>query len=293
LADLPRAIQLIDGATGTELDRRDVDVTLPLWSARALVDAPDIVQAIHEDYLRAGASAVTTNSFRTHERSLAKAGWGDRARELTARAVALARAAVDRARPGALVLGSVAPLEDCYRPALAPDYHTCRREHAQMIRYLLDAGADLLLIETMGTLHEAGAAVQAARRLAPGRFIVSFCTFGRGPAGVALSGQDLRLLLASLHDAQAVGVNCVAASRIEAEVRFLRAELPDTVGIAAYANVGAADEQGNWISTDAVSPMRYAEYARAWVAAGATIIGGCCGTRPETIAAVAEACGRG
>jgi S-methylmethionine-dependent homocysteine/selenocysteine methylase len=210
---------------------------------------------------------------------------------LTARAVALARAAVDAIRPGSLVLGSVAPLEDCYQPHLAPDGHTCRIEHERMMRHLLDAGADVLLIETMGTLREARAATEIARSLAPGRFIVSFCTRGEGPPGRLLSGEELAPLLATLHDAMAVGVNCVAAPRVEAEVRFLRARLPGSVPIIAYANVGRADEQGNWISTDAVSHRRYAAYARDWVAAGATIIGGCCGTRPATIAAVVEACG--
>ena len=65
---------ILDGATGTELDRRGVDVTLPLWSARALVDAPEVLEEVHADYLRAGADVIVTNTFRTHERSLARAG---------------------------------------------------------------------------------------------------------------------------------------------------------------------------------------------------------------------------
>ena len=61
---------ILDGATGTELDRRGVDVTLPLWSARAMIDAPEVLEEIHVDYLRSGADAIVTNTFRTHERLL-------------------------------------------------------------------------------------------------------------------------------------------------------------------------------------------------------------------------------
>jgi S-methylmethionine-dependent homocysteine/selenocysteine methylase len=247
-------ILLLDGATGTELGRRGVDITLPLWSARALLDAPDVLAEIHREYLEAGAGAVTANTFRTHRRSLAKAGLGDQAPALTRRAVEIARAARDAHRPEALVLGSVAPLEDCYEPWLAPEAAACRAEHAEIVGHLLEAGADGILIETMNNLTEARAAADAE----------------------------------SADDAGAVGVNCVAAPHVEAQVRYLRQALPDGVRIMAYANVGYADEAGNWVCTDAADPARFADYARRWVDAGATIVGGCCGTTPDTIRAVAE-----
>ena len=74
---------LLDGATGTELDRKGVDCSIPLWSARAMDDAPEILKEVHSSYLQAGAEVIVTNTFRTHERSLAKAGIGHRAEELT------------------------------------------------------------------------------------------------------------------------------------------------------------------------------------------------------------------
>ncbi|MHC4108969.1 MAG: homocysteine S-methyltransferase family protein [Planctomycetota bacterium] len=281
-------ILLLDGAMGTELERRGVDIALPLWSARALLEAPEVLAALHGDYLRAGAEAITTNTFRTHRRSLAKAGLGDRARALTRRAVEIARAARDEHDPRAIVLGSVAPLEDCYQPQLAPDEVTCRGEHARMIDDLLEAGADYLLIETMNSVNEARAAALEARQRAPGRWMVSFCLRSKGPAGVLLSGEPASELLGDLADANAVGVNCVAASATEAQVEYLRSVLPQRVRIAAYANIGFADKAGNWISTDAVAPDRYADHAMTWKAAGATMIGGCCGTSPRTIEAIAK-----
>jgi S-methylmethionine-dependent homocysteine/selenocysteine methylase len=285
LADFPRL--LLDGATGTELARRGIDVALPLWSARALIDAPAEVERVHADYLAAGADAVTTCTFRTHRRSLAKAGMGDRAAELTKRAVNLARRARDRAKPGALVLGSVAPLEDCYRPDLAPPAPVALVEHGAMIRQLLAAGADAILIETMGTVHEAIAAAEAARRLAAGRWMISFCVKSEGPPGILQNGRGLTDALTGLGGAAAVGVNCVAAPAVLANVRLLRRLLPPSVRVMAYGNVGQSDETGAWTQSDAVTPRRYAELARSWEDAGATIIGGCCGTTPETIAAMA------
>ena len=287
----PTDILLLDGATGTELERRGVDMALPLWSARALLAAPEVVAAIHRDYLRAGAGAITTNTFRTHRRSLAKAGLGHRAAELTRRAVEIARQVRDEHGSGALVLGSVAPLEDCYQPQMAPDEATCRREHARMIDDLLEAGADYLLIETMNNVHEARAAALEAQQRAPGRWMISFCLRSEGPAGVLLSGEPVSGLLDDLADAYAVGVNCVAASATEAQVAYLRSVLPQRVRIAAYANIGFADRAGNWISTDAVAPDRYAAHAVTWKAAGATMIGGCCGTSPRTIEVIAKRLG--
>ena len=279
-------ILLLDGATGTELERRGVDISLPLWSARALLDAPQVLQDIHRDYLAAGAGVITANTFRTHRRSLAKAGLGDQAGTLTREAVQIARAARDEHKPDALVLGSVAPLEDCYRPDLSPDEPACRREHAEMIDHLLEAGVDLLLIETMNNVREARAAVNEAQRRAPGKWIVSFCLRSDAEPGILLSGESMTDLVDSLIDAYAVGVNCAAAHVTEAHVAALRALLPDHVRIAAYANIGYADETGNWISTDAINPQRYAEYAMRWIDAGATLIGGCCGTTPGTIRAI-------
>jgi homocysteine S-methyltransferase len=276
-------ILLLDGATGTELDRRGVDIALPLWSARALLEAPDVLADIHRDYLEAGAGAITTNTFRTHRRSLARAGFGDRAAELTRRAVEIARQARNAHKPGALVLGSVAPLEDCYRPDLAPEAEACRAEHAEMIGCLVEAGVDLILIETMNNLAEAIAAADAARRMAPGKWMLSVCTKPQGPPGVLLSGEPATPLLDRADNAYAIGVNCVAAPDLEAQVRFLAEALSPGARIMAYANVGYADEAGNWISTDAVDPARFAAHARRWVGAGATIVGGCCGTTPDTI----------
>jgi S-methylmethionine-dependent homocysteine/selenocysteine methylase len=282
------SILLIDGATGTELDRAGIDVSLPLWSARAILDAPDAVREIHGAYLAAGADAITTCTFRTTQRVLERAGRPEPAGALIDCAVRLAIEARDARRPDALVLGGVAPLMECYDPSQAPTEAVCAAEHAAFIERLVGAGVDVVLIETMGTVREARAAARAAERLAPGRWMISFCLAGGDAPGVLLGGEPIDELRGALDGARAVGVNCVAAPRMVPHVEHLRAMLPDDVAVMAYANIGFADADGLWINTDAIDPERYADDAMRWIDAGATIIGGCCGTTPATIAAIAK-----
>jgi S-methylmethionine-dependent homocysteine/selenocysteine methylase len=283
-----KPILLLDGATGTELGRRGADISLPLWSAKALIERPDLLEQIHRDYLLAGADAITACTFRTHQRSLAKAKLGSRAAELTRKAVDIARTVRDAINPQARVLGSVAPLEDCYEPELAPTATECAAEHAQQINNLIDAGVDGIVIETMNNLHESAAAAKEAERIAPGKWMISFCTKSDGPPGMLLSGESITDLIPVLQGASAIGVNCVAGPSTEAQVKLLRLLVPEHIRISAYANVSKATPEGAWVSTDAVDPEIYAQYAARWVNAGASIIGGCCGTRPEMIRAIAS-----
>jgi S-methylmethionine-dependent homocysteine/selenocysteine methylase len=133
---------ILDGATGTELERRAVACDLPLWSARALVEAPEVVRATHRDHAAARAHAPTTNTCRTQRRTLARAGLAERAAELTARAVQLARErALEAGATSVLVLGSAAPLEDCYAPEQVPEDDKLAGEHAEHAQNLVAAAS--------------------------------------------------------------------------------------------------------------------------------------------------------
>jgi homocysteine S-methyltransferase len=153
---------ILDGAMGTELERRGVDTSTPIWSAKALLDRPDVVEQVHRDYIDAGAEVITTNTFRTHRRNLENIGLGDQAARLTALAVEIARRAVNASGKQARVAGSISPLEDSYstnNPSTREEYF---HEHEEMARNLAVAGVDLLLIETMKYIVEAEAAAEAA-----------------------------------------------------------------------------------------------------------------------------------
>lgn len=262
---------LLDGATGTELERLGVASELPLWSALGLIEAPQTVLEIHRAYVAAGARALTANTFRTQRRTLERAGLGQRAAALTRLAVTLAREAA--APVGGFVLGSAPPLEDCFEPERVPHDASLAREHAAHARHLVDAGVDAILVETMNTIREAVAALRAARECAS-EALVSFVV--RTDARL-LSGEPLAEAVEAVAEYAplAVGVNCLPPEQVPACLEVLRrAPLPFLV----YANLIGANEPR--------PPAQYARCAAEWIAAGARMIGGCCGTRPDHIRAL-------
>jgi homocysteine S-methyltransferase len=257
---------------------------MPLWSANAIIEAPEILKQVHIAYLEAGAQAISTNTFRTHERSLAKAGMGDRAEELTHKAVEIARTARDEVNTDALVFGSVAPLEDCYSPELAPLSKVCEEEHSKMIKHLVNSGVDLVLIETMCSAGELCAASIAAIENTDD-WAVSMC-LRQDSIGILLDGNPIDEFIPALARARFLGINCYPATKLAKQVAYLRSIAPTHMPVAAYGNVGHADDEGGWINTDAIDPNIFAEYAMDWAKAGASIVGGCCGTTPKTIASM-------
>jgi S-methylmethionine-dependent homocysteine/selenocysteine methylase len=247
---------LLDGPMGAQLEAQGVDLSAPLWSARALQTAPQAIAALHRAYADAGAQVHRTNSFRTTARVVGD-GWQ-----------ALARLSVQLAREAGSgrVAGSLGPLEDCYRPELAPAHDVAREEHAALAHVLVDAGVDLLLCETFPSPDEALAAVQACVSTGAETWV----SFTAGPDATLLSPQQVFDAAVSCvaAGARSVLVNCIAAERTLPFVDALRAA---GVPFGAYANAGT------WNGTP-VSPLRYAELAGQWRRAGASLIGGCCGT---------------
>jgi S-methylmethionine-dependent homocysteine/selenocysteine methylase len=271
-------VVILDGPMGTELDARGVRTTLPLWSAHALDSAPEVVAAIHRDYAAAGATVHTANTFRTKRRTM-----GERWRDATALAVRIARENVPASH---LVAGSIAPLEDCYRPDLSPS--DPRPEHREMAGALADLGADILLCETFPHAGEALVAVEEA--VATG--VPTWVAFTAGPDVTLMTPDEMGRAAreAVARGAQAVLVNCVPAARTLPFVEALaRAGAP----FGAYANAGEPDDRIGFRAIPIEGgPARYVALARTWVDAGATILGSCCGTGPEHIRALATAFGR-
>ena len=274
----PRPI-LLDGATGSELQRRGVDTTLPLWSARALIDAPEVLLQIHKEYLQAGAEVLTSNTFRTHRRSLARAGIEDRFEELSGMAVEIARSAINLHNQGGWIAGSIAPLEDCYSPEMVPPQEECLNEHTQMAQTLAQAGVDFLLIETMNTVREAEAAAWAAQNTSL-PFGVSFVC---REDGNLFSGESLleAVKVIEKFNPAFIGINCTPSATISKALSKLDCSTNLPLGI--YANIGHTDEIDGWENTDNVSPEGYGELARTWLQHNPALVGGCCGTTPEHI----------
>ena len=269
---------LLDGATGTELNRRGVDTGLPLWSANALTtDAGlNVLRQVHLDYLSAGADIITTNAFRTHRRVLA--GKGFSAHKLTLLAVATAREAVAEFGKPSLVAGSLSSLEDCYRPDLVPPADECLDEHSERIHHLVEGGVDLLLIETMNSVCEAVIAAKTATATG----LPTWVTFVCDKKGRILSGESLTHAAEILMPlgVKALGVNCMPAHTMNKPLTELRAICGENFPLMAYGNIGYVDDEQGWINTDSTDPEGYLQHAQSWPA---QIIGACCGSNPEHI----------
>jgi S-methylmethionine-dependent homocysteine/selenocysteine methylase len=261
---------VLDGPMGTELTRRGLALPAPAWSAVALDVAPDWVAAVHRDYVAAGATVHTANTFRTQRRSV-----GGRWEELARRAVRIARESVGDLR----VAGSMAPLEDCYRPDLSPGAAS-REEHRELARVLADAGADLLLCETFGDEVEAIVAVEEAVATGVETWIALLPTRPERLRSTA------RACVAA--GARAVLVNCVAARDTLPWLAHLGGL---DVALGAYANAGDERDGIGWDADAGAGARAYEALARTWVDAGASIVGGCCGTGPAHIARLARAVG--
>jgi S-methylmethionine-dependent homocysteine/selenocysteine methylase len=272
---------ILDGAMGTELQRRGLDIDLPLWSANALIGNPEIVLQVHRDYIAAGADIITANTFRTTRRTMRRGGLPDRSRQLTVTAVDLARQARETFPDREiLIAGSISPLEDCYRPDLVPGDRELREEHAEHAERLAENGVDFILLETMNTMREAHAACAAAT--AAGKEVV--VSFICDHEGHLYSGEPLLGAIKMLLEFHPTGfsINCVPPRYMKRAIDNL-ATATDRP-FAVYGNVGVPDNERHGLAfTHDVLEEEYAAYAREWLRSGASIIGGCCGTTPEYI----------
>lgn len=270
---------------GTELEHRGADTNTPIWSAMVLIERPQLVEQIHREYLDAGAEVIITNTFRTHRRNLEKIGMGDEAARLTTLAVAIAQAAVRASGKRAFVAGSIAPLEDSYSNEAALRRQVYLEAHAEMAHNLAMAGVDLLIAETMGNIREAEAAAEAAATTKL-PFGVSFiCKLD----GHLFSGEALADAARAVeaHGPAFLGINCTAAPSLHTALAELRraTRLP----ISVYANPSTTEDYVHWDETAAEQPAIYARYAQEWLAAGANLVGGCCGTTPAHIESMRDA----
>ena len=272
---------LLSGGFGTELGRRGCDPRLPLWSARALLDDPEAVRHLHADYLRAGARVLTTNTFRADPRTVADARRERTHIDVVKTAARLAREAVAEASPGhtVLVAGSVGPIADCYDPGAVPDEAALRQAHGQRVWAQVCAEVDLVFLETLNTIREAVAALDATRPWLPAA--VSFVC---APGGRLLSGEPIADAAAAVepYEPLAILVNCCAPSVATEALASLLAATRRPVGV--YANGrGRPDDEHGWRFEGGTPDRAYVREAGRWLDMGARLVGGCCGTSPRTI----------
>ena len=287
-------LTLLDGAVATELQRRGIPVAAPWWTTRAVLTGRkrDVLRAVHEDHVAAGAAVITANTFRCNLRTLERNGLEDAGLAWMVHAAVGVATAVRNASGGRVrVAGSVAPVEDCYRPDLVPPDDELRAEHRWLAVELVRAGVDLVLVETMNSVREARIAVGEA--VAAGA--TTWASFACGPDARLLSGEPLAEAVRAVtgEGAAAVLVNCTRPEHVDAVL----AVLGEVAGVpfGAYPNVEdrtGLPERGHVDRhvPAALEPAEFAALAARWRSEfGASVLGGCCGVTPEHLAAAAKA----
>jgi 5-methyltetrahydrofolate--homocysteine methyltransferase len=278
---------VLDGGMGTLLQDRGLTDggAGELWN----VERPEVVRESHEAYARAGARILTTNTFGGTRPRLQMHGLEDRVHELNQAAAAIARSVADA--HGALVAGDLGPTGELMAPLGTMDADAARETFAEQLRGLRDGGIDLVLIETMSDLAEVQAAVDAAREVVPELPVIatlSFDTNLRTMMGVRPSDAVTSLAGAGV---EAVGANC---GRGPAEMEAIAAQMADArpagLLLVAQSNAGLPQVVGDHFEYDA-SPNDLAEHARTLHKLGIDLIGACCGSTPDHIAAIHEAIG--
>jgi 5-methyltetrahydrofolate--homocysteine methyltransferase len=274
---------LADGATGTNFFKVGLESGEPpeFW----ITDHPDRVTGLHQQFVDAGADIILTNTFGCNRHRLKLHNVQARVHELAAGAARLARSVADAASRPVVVAGSVGPTGELFEPLGALTHDEAVDAFAEQIEGLKEGGADVAWIETMSAPEEMRAAAEAAIRVGvPYVCTMSFDTAGRTMMGLApntLAAQFADLSVAPL----AIGANCgVGASDILVSVLEMAGS---TNPIVCKGNCGIPKFEGTTI-TYSGTPELMAKYARLAVDAGARIIGGCCGTSPEHLRAMAE-----
>lgn len=284
------SLTILDGGMGQELVAKAGKAT-GLWSVQALLDAPHFVRDVHDAFFEAGAEIATANTYSVLPDRLQAAGIEDRLEELAVLACTLANAARDAAGHG-LVAGSLGPLGFSYRPELSPPSDEAAEIYAKIAR-IHAPYVDMHLPETMSSVDQARGALMGCR--VTGKPVWIAVSVSDSDGTLLRSGEPLTDLAPVLEEFKpdALLLNC---STPEAITEGLN-RMPHYTGrIGAYANgFSKIEDSFNTIGATvdmleirkALDPKTYATFARQWVQAGATLIGGCCEIGPAHIAHLA------
>lgn len=287
------SIILLDGGMGQELVRRSPDSVTQLWGGAVLRDHPQIVGQLHQDFIRAGSTAITVNAYSLSRPRLARDNQENTLQAMQTRACEIAITAIDETGANVMLTGCLPPLNGSYHPDSVPAVEEAAKQFAE-IAALQAPFVDVLICETMSSIKEAQGALTGAKTV--GKPIWLALTTDDDDGTKLRSGETLIDALIAVKGAEnlaAILINCTRPEAVDQGMPILA-----TCGLpfGAYANgftkiatnylPGATVEELS-TRTD-LNPEAYADFALGWVAAGATIIGGCCEVGPAHIAHIAQ-----
>jgi 5-methyltetrahydrofolate--homocysteine methyltransferase len=275
-------ILISDGATGSNLIQRGLKsgMSAEHW----VLEKPNNIKQLHLDFISAGANIILTCTFGASEIRLSQAGLDEKFVKINKNAVEIAKEAVND--KSVLVAGSIGPLGHMLKPLGILEYHEAEGQYAKQAKLLSNSGVDIIVIETQFDLNEAKAAINGVKSVSDTALICSF-SFDRGtktmmgvsPTNFAESMQGLEL--------SALGINC--GKSLENNLESLKelaacTDLP--IWFKPNAGLPIINESGN--PEYSVTPKGMAGYVSEWAKSGASIIGGCCGTSPAHLSAIAN-----
>lgn len=279
MATLPigKGVTVFDGATGTVIQSMGLRPGLcpDIWC----LEAPLAVAEVHRRYVEAGAQVVETNTFGATSLRLAHFGLQDRVRDINVAAVRIAR---EVAGGKALVAGCIGPLGSLVEPLGEVTFDQAYDAFAAQVDALIEGGPDLLVIDTIADLNEMRAAILACKDRAPDVPLIAHMTLDpRGRSFTGTSPEVAGVVMQSM-GADAVGFNCsVGPDLLVDAVKRLAAVARVPVSVQPNAGLPRLGTDGRTMFP--MGPEEFASYGPRLVAAGASIVGGCCGTTPEHI----------
>jgi S-methylmethionine-dependent homocysteine/selenocysteine methylase len=294
---LENSVTLLDAGMGKSLSMRGVEIPGTIWSANALLVAPDVVVDIHRENIAAGARIITTNSYGVIRNDLAKIGLAQRTVELNELAANLAqKARGESGIEGVRIAGSLPPLNGSYRPDCVLDLEALLPLYTEQVAALAPS-VDLFLCETMSHSTEALAAARVASESGK-PFFVAFTLDDKRTACLK-SGESLAAVCEMLQPFKPDGIlaNCCLPERISEAIPILVESGVKITG--GYANAfteiprdwllaGDKEKDGSLMIREDITPSSYVDFVEKWLDLGANLVGGCCGTTAEFIEAIHE-----
>jgi 5-methyltetrahydrofolate--homocysteine methyltransferase len=286
---IKQGLFLLDGAMGTQLIARGIEVGK--CSDYLNVELPDVVSDIHRSYFEAGSDAVITNTFGANKYALGRHGLAEEASKINSAGAQIARRAAGQEK---YVLGDIGPSGDFLEPLGSLKPEELKEAFARQAKALLDGGVDGFIIETMTALEEVAVAIEAVKSVGGGVPVLASMSFDRaGDDFKTMMGVDVEAAVAKIVSSgvDAVGFNCGTVSLdeyVELAEKFVSAVRALSADVIVYAEPNAGKPE--LVEDQAVykvSPEDFAAAVEKIHSAGVNIIGGCCGTSPGHIKAVA------
>ena len=272
-----------DGATGTNLQQ--VGMERGKSAEDWVLENPQAIMDLEQQFIEAGSEIILTCTFGATKLRLAASGLADKVVEINQKAVALAKKAI--AGRNIFIAGSIGPTGSMMQPLGPLSVEDARATFSEQAKLLVDGGVDLLVIETQFDLVEARAAIEAVRSLSDLPLVVSF-SYDRGKRTMMGVSTKSMLEMTAAYGVDVLGINCGRSLDDNlAVLKELRVLTEKPIWFKPNAGLPEIDENGKTMYS--VTPEMMGKAAREWIAAGANIIGGCCGTSPAHLHEIALA----